>query len=164
MGLMIHSLGELPENVERGFYVYLLDYGWDEPLGEALFRNFDRMAEIASHHDAIVLRGTVGAHFTDEVLSHHHVNGQPSNEMLPAILITTRNPHEFHNRQINDCPDISLQHRMLLIPLRKSCKSANDVIELIDKVFTDIKEKKELVDFKVAYEQNKVRTVLSWMH
>jgi len=30
MGLTIHSLNELPQGVERGFYVYLLDYGWHD--------------------------------------------------------------------------------------------------------------------------------------
>ena len=45
IGLMIHSLGELPANVERGYFIYLLDYGWDEPLGEALLKNFDRMGK-----------------------------------------------------------------------------------------------------------------------
>ena len=34
MGLMIHSLGEIPADVQRGYYVYLLDYGWDEPLAK----------------------------------------------------------------------------------------------------------------------------------
>jgi len=35
MGLHIHSLGQLPATVERAYYVYLLDYGWHEPLGAA---------------------------------------------------------------------------------------------------------------------------------
>ena len=32
MGLMVHSLEEIPRNVERNYYIYLLDYGWDEPI------------------------------------------------------------------------------------------------------------------------------------
>jgi len=80
MGLMIHSLGELPATVERGYYVYLLDYGWDEPLGDILARNFEKMAERASRQNAVVLRGVVGSHFSDEVLSWHQVNGQPGEE------------------------------------------------------------------------------------
>lgn len=150
MGLMIHSLGELPADAERGYYVYLLDYGWDEPLGEVLHRNFSKMADLASTNDAVVLKGTVGSHFEDEVLSWHHVNGQPSDDLLPAILITTRHPREFRDydkkarKQAND--------RLLLIPLRKACKSSSDVTNLIEKIFIDIKEKKTLSDFKVAKE------------
>ncbi|MCF7792074.1 MAG: hypothetical protein K9L78_00645 [Victivallales bacterium] len=56
------------------------------------------MAEKVSIQNAVVLRGTVGVHFSDEVLSWLHVKGQPGEEILPAILITTRNPHEFHER------------------------------------------------------------------
>lgn len=48
MGLMIHSLGELPLNAKRDYYVYLLDYGWHEPLGQALLSSFDTMAAEAS--------------------------------------------------------------------------------------------------------------------
>ena len=38
MGLYVHSLGEIPTGAERAYYVYLLDYGWEEclamPFGE----------------------------------------------------------------------------------------------------------------------------------
>ena len=157
MGLMIHSLGELPANVERDYYVYLLDYGWDEPLGKVLNRNFGKMAEKASRHNAVVLRGVAGVHFSDEVLSWHQVNGQPGEEILPAILITTRNPHEFHERCFCDIPNSKVEDRMLLIPLRKSCKTTSDVVNMIDKLFRDIEEKKELTDFEIANKLKKGR-------
>jgi hypothetical protein len=34
MGLYIHSLSRLPSGLERDYYVYVLDYGWEEPLGD----------------------------------------------------------------------------------------------------------------------------------
>lgn len=151
MGLMVHSLGELPLNVKRGYYVYLLDYGWDEPLGEALHRNFEKMAAKASTNDAVVIRGTVGHHFEDEVLSWHSVDGQPGEKILPAILITTRHPDEF--RKFGKAwreERILHADRMLLIPLREACESAGDVADLIEKIFRDIKDKKALADFEVA--------------
>ena len=76
MGLKIHSISKLPEEVIRGYYVYLLDYGWEEPLGRALRDNFDKMAGLASHNDAAVLLGLNGSEFNDEVLSWHGVNGK----------------------------------------------------------------------------------------
>jgi hypothetical protein len=148
MGLMIHSLTETPSNVEREYYIYLLDYGWDEPLAEAMYKNFGRMAEIASKNEAVVIRG-VGEHFVDEVFSWHHVNGQPSDNILPAILITTRNPHAF--RDIND-HKISAKLPMILIPLRTVCKTTTEVIELIDRIFVDIREGRELSNFEIAQE------------
>ncbi len=150
MGLMIHSLGEVPAGAVRGYYIYLLDYGWHEPLGDVLHHNFDRMADMASRNDAVVVRGVVGAHFSDEVLSWHQVDGQPGEEMLPAILITTRNPHEFREKNSGEKSNAANQHRMLLIPLRKACESTIDVAKLIDKIFRDIREKKELSNFEVA--------------
>lgn len=150
MGLMIHSLGELPVDAARSYYVYLLDYGWHEPLGEVLYHNFERMADMASRHNAVVLRGVVGAHFTDEVFSWHQINGLPGDEILPAILITTRNPHEFRERQPSEGFVARSQDRLLLIPLRKACESTTDVAKLIDKIFRDIREKRELSDFEIA--------------
>ena len=97
MGLRIHSLGELPIEAIRGYYVYLLDYGWHEPLGKALKDNFDKMSEMASKNDAVVMQGTDGCEFEDEVLSCHQINGLPSEEILPAILITNTHPRQFQS-------------------------------------------------------------------
>ncbi len=33
MGLRVHSLGEIPTGAARAHYVYSLDYGWEEALG-----------------------------------------------------------------------------------------------------------------------------------
>lgn len=41
MGLMVHSLEGIPEGHHRDYYIYLLDYGWNEPLGDALKKNFN---------------------------------------------------------------------------------------------------------------------------
>jgi len=152
MGLTIHSLGELPTNVARGFYVYLLDYGWHEPLAETLWQNFEKMADLASRNDAAVFRGT-GVHFSDEVLSWHHINGQDAQDILPAILITTRHPRTFYDANLtkNDTYKITAD-KLLLIPLRKACKSSTDVATLIGNIFRDIKQKRGLSDFEVAQE------------
>jgi len=151
MGLHIHSLGELPANAERAYYVYLLDYGWHEPLGEALRNNFIEMARLASEHDAVVLQGTVGSHFEDEVLSWHHINNEPADEILPAILITTRHPQQFQEAPLGRRmrPNLS-DYPLVLIPLRSACQTTNDVVELVRKVFRDIAEKKLLSDFEIA--------------
>jgi len=57
MGLYVHSLAEIPTGAERSYYLYLLDYGWEEPLGEAVRANLPRMAELASRSDAVVIHG-----------------------------------------------------------------------------------------------------------
>jgi hypothetical protein len=48
MGLYVHSLGEIPAGTERAHYVYLLDYGWEESLGNAVRANLPKMADLAS--------------------------------------------------------------------------------------------------------------------
>src|ERR1039457_3514542 len=75
MGLYVHSIGELPTEAYRSYYVYLLDYGWDETFGEAVRSNLPRMADAASRSDAVVIHGPRGMHFEDEVLSWHDING-----------------------------------------------------------------------------------------
>ncbi len=157
MGLMIHSLGELPATVERDYYIYLLDYGWHEPLAEAISQNFSKMADMASRNNAVVMRGVVGCHFADEVLSWHHLDGQPADDLLPAVLITTRHPQDFHLRPPVEDAQGQPDDRMLIIPLRSACKTTSEVVELIDKLFRDIRDRKTLGDFNVAKELKKGR-------
>ncbi len=152
MGLMVHSLGELPLEAKRAYYVYLLDYGWHEPLAEAVYKNFDKMSDLASRRKAVVIRGIVGSHFADEVLSWHHVNGQPSEEIHPAILITTIHPQHFKMMDGEFTPS---SDELLLIPLKKTCKNSLEVVSLIEKLFKDIADKKGIQDFEVAKELKK---------
>lgn len=150
MGLYVHSLGEVPTGAERAYYVYLLDYGWEESLGNAVRANLPRMADLASRSNAVVVHGPRGVHFEDEVLSWHHVNGQNAKSILPAILITPRHPSTF--RESFDMPRSKKESKdaLLLIPLRKVCKSAEDVVDLIQRVFEDINDKKPLSKFRAA--------------
>jgi len=148
MGLYVHSLGELPLGAERGYYVYLLDYGWDEPLGEVLWKNLPRMADRASRSDAVVIHGPRGEHFEDEVLSWHHINGEPAEEILPALLVTTRHPSTIR-QSYGPTSGLSVpQDAMLLISLKKRCRTARDVTDLIQQVFADIAAQKSLLDFR----------------
>ncbi len=39
---------------------------------------------------------------------------------------------------------------LLLIPIKKVCKTPSDVVNLIEKVFRDIRDKKALTEFEVA--------------
>ncbi len=168
MGLKVHSLGRIPTEIDRGYFVYLLDYGWDEPLSRGLRSNFDMMASLASRNNAIVIAGFDGEEFTNEVFSWHQVDGQPGDEILPAILITTCHPHDFAaqnefpggRRRDPDSakPSTSkrgaavFNDRLVLIPLRGLCKTETDVTSVIEKIFRDIRDKKALPDFEV-YQQ-----------
>jgi hypothetical protein len=67
--LYVHSIGEIPAEAFRSYYVYLLDYGWDEAFGDAVRRNLPKMADAASRSEAVVIHGPRGMHFEDEVLS-----------------------------------------------------------------------------------------------
>jgi hypothetical protein len=103
-----------------------------------LLSNFETMASEASRNDAAVIRGVVGSHFEDEVLSWH-------------ILITTRHPDDFRQHGRNWRNERTLHaDRLLLIPLKEACKSTTDVADLIAKIFRGIKTKQALGDFEVA--------------
>lgn len=151
MGLYVQSLDHLPADAHRNYYVYLLDYGWPEPLGEALASNFQRMAEIAEKNNAVVIHSHNRVHFADQVLSWHHVNGEEASQVLPAILITNRNPHLFRESHLEDGsgivePDLKL----ILIPLQKFCSNTAEVTALIGRLFEDIKAGKALTEFRVG--------------
>lgn len=165
MGLYVHSLSRLPLGLEREYYLYVLDYGWDEPLGGALHANFRRMADLAARNDAVVIAGTEPRAFADEILSlhvddpqfsFHSVNGERGEEILPALLITTIHPMKFKeaNRDYrpSDARPGVADDKLILIPLKGVCKNSTEVVELIERIFRDIAAKKPLAEFAVAKE------------
>ena len=151
MGLWIQSLENIPIEAERDYFIYLLDYGWNEPLGEALMKNYEKMASIAAENKAVVIRGTHRVHFEDEVLSWHNINGENAEEILPAILITNRHPRKFkESYNASRSGRVENDLKLILIPLKKFCKSTTEVVGLIEKVFNDVKNNKDLDDFRVG--------------
>lgn len=157
MGLYVQSLENIPEvRVHKDYFIYLLDYGWDEPLGKALTDNYEKMANLAAENKAVVIRGTHRVHFEDEVLSWHNINGENAEELLPAILITNRHPKRFKESfEYHNGGQIEDELKMIVIPLKKICKTTTDVVDLIGKIFTDIKQGKDLNDFKIKKELKK---------
>jgi hypothetical protein len=130
--------------------VYLLDYVWEESLGNAVRANLPKMADLASRSNAVVINGPRGVHFEDEVLSWHRVNGQDAKDILPAILVTTRHPSTFRESFEMKRSKKETSDALLLIPLRRAWKSAEDVVELIQRVFEEIKDKMQLSKFRAA--------------
>lgn len=156
MGLHVHNLGNLPDTIDgRDYYIYVLDYGWKEPLTDALVSNFTNMARMASDSRAVVVAGINPVHFANEVFSWHNIDGEDGEEILPAILITTLTPSYFRESYSEFDNTNKLNDKLLLIPLKAACKTTNDVIGLIKSIFRDIKEKKRLSGFSVAKEINK---------
>lgn len=159
MGLHVQSLKilpeNLPENVHIDYFIYLLDYGWDEPLSETLKKKFNKMAKIAEANKAVVFAGN-DVHFEDEVFSWHSINGEEADELLPAILITNRLPARFKESYRPDKTlKIEEDLKLILIPLKTFCETTTDVVTLIDKLFREVKEQKDLNDFAIAREMKK---------
>ena len=160
---MVHSLQNIPESNNRDYLIYLLDYGWDEPISKALRDNFDKMVEIAAKNRAVVIKGTELAHFENEVFSWHHINNEKADELLPALLITNKHPKYFLENNDNSFGKRGLVRadedddmKLILIPLKGFCTTTTtEVVTLIQKVFSDIVDKKDLSDFQIAKEMKK---------
>ena len=124
MGLMIYSLDNIPAGAKRDYFIYLLDYGWTEPISEILNKNFEEMSKIAAENKAVVIKGTVASHFQNEVLSWHHINGEDAENLLPALLITNKHPQYFKESnssfQYKNIKDMGINEtedmKMILIP------------------------------------------------
>lgn len=159
MGLMVHSLEGIPEEHHRNYFIYLLDYGWQEPLSEVMMKNFGKMATLASEQKnaVVIMKADVGVHFSDEVLSWHSINGEDAdrNDLLPAILVTNRHPAAFRDRNLNEQNDVESDLKMILFPLKKHCTDTSDVISLIQLIFKKIKSEEDLDNFEVTQEKKK---------
>ncbi len=162
MGLHVLSLENIPETANRDYFIYLLDYGWDEPIGNALRDNFDEMARKSAPNRAVIIRGTDIGHFDDEVFSWHKINGCAADDVLPALLITNKHPRYFRENYCALESDKGLYQeskykdmKLILIPFKKFCKDTTEVVTLIQKIFKDVADKKDLHDFKICKEMKK---------
>lgn len=151
MGLHVHNLGNLPNTLDgRDYFVYVLDYGWKEPLTNALRENFTSMARMAAQSRSVVVAGIEPIHFANQVFSFHGINGEEGEKVLPAILITTLVPSYFRDNNDEIRRSGKIKDKLLLIPLRTACKTTDDVIDLIKSIFADMKSKKKLSGFRIA--------------
>ncbi|WP_249032585.1 hypothetical protein [Tenebrionicola larvae] len=161
MGLHVHSLNNIPKTANRDYFIYLLEYGWKEPLAQALNDNFNKMANIAAQTRAVVIKGTELGHFENEVFSWHGINNERG-EILPALLITNTHPSYFMENNHGYRRERGLYRetkngelKLILIPIKKFCTTTPEVISLIEKVFSDIESGRDLSDFKIAKETQK---------
>lgn len=155
MGLYVNSVSELPLSESRSYYLYVLDYyNWDEPISNTLKTNSERIAKICAAYDAVMVKGLPDSHFDSEVLSWVKINGQGPSTVLPALLITTIHPKYFVDSN-NAKPPHEISDSLILLKIRDICKSPGDVIVLLEKMFSDIKERKSIKDFTIARELRK---------
>jgi len=154
MGLKINTLAGIPDEVHKSYYIYILDYyNWDEPIGNTLRDNFDRLAEFASDNDSVVIQGIKESHFYSELMSWESINGIDPKELLPALMITTIHPKYFlerNNKQTKNEP--IPEDKLIFIKISEVCKNPIDVVKLLEKIFTDIREKKVIENFQVKKE------------
>ena len=150
MGLKIHTLAEIPDNVSKSYYLYILDYhNWNEPIGNTLRENFDKIAEFAAKNDSVVIQGISGSLIYTELMSWKSVNGIDPLELLPALMITTLHPKYF----LNDKTKAEIpKDKFIFLEIKKICQHPQDVITLLEKIFRDIREKKAIQDFRVKKE------------
>ncbi len=154
MGLKISTIAAIPENIERSYYLYILDYyNWDEPISKTLRDSFDKISKFAAENDSVVIQGISESHFYSELMSWEAVNGIDPKQLLPAFMITIIHPKYFldgNDRQLTSSKIPT--DKLVFIEIGKVCKTPQDVIKLIEKVFQDIKDKKEIKDFKIKKE------------
>ncbi|AKH21832.1 hypothetical protein [Sedimenticola thiotaurini] len=152
MGLHVNSISDLPLPEERDYYLYVLDYyNWEEPISDTLVANLPKIESLCAKHNSVMVRGLPDSHFYSEVLNWIKINGQGPNTILPALMITTIHPKYFIEANENK-PEPEISDALIFLKIREVCKQPSDVINLIEKIFTDISEKKEIQNFTVAKE------------
>lgn len=157
MGLKVTTLARLPEETGRAFFVYFLDYGWDDELTRAMYANFNALASVASENRGLFIAGLNRTEFANEVLSWHRVNSDSADELLPAIMVTDVEPrtlagsNEFDFGSIRNHPRsrAAWPARFLLIPLREVCMTTADVTALLQVLAVDLRSGRSLSGFEI---------------
>ena len=116
----------------------------------------------AANSRSVVIKGTELNHFENEVFFWHHINNEQGEEILPAILITNAHPSYFFESSLGYRQRRGLYReseggdiKLILIPLKRFCKTTTEVVSLIEKLFLDIEAGRDLSEFKIAKEVNK---------
>lgn len=152
MGLHVSAISDLPLSEERDYYLYVLDYyNWEEPISETLTANLPKIESLCAKHHSVMVRGLPDSHFYSEVLNWVKINGQGPNTILPALMITTVHPKYFIEANEKEV-ESEITDSIIFIKIREVCKQPSDVIDLIEKIFADIEQKKEIANFTVARE------------
>lgn len=163
MALIVHSLENIPLSARRDYFIYLLDYGWHEPITQALRANYDEMVRRAAKSSAVVIKGTELGHFEDEVFSWHHINRENAEELLPALLITNAHPSHFLKGEMifpgkHNILRVGAEYdsmKLVLIPFKRFCSTTADVVTIVGKLFDDIADGKDLAHFRIVREMKK---------
>lgn len=152
MGLYINSVSDLPLTEERSYYLYVLDYyNWDEPVSNTLKANIEKIASLCALNDAVMVKGLPDSHFYSEILSWVKINGQDPSLILPALMITTVHPKyfiTFNNTKVTH----DFSDSLIFLKIRDICKTPSEVINLIEKIFSDIRLHKKIKDFTIVKE------------
>lgn len=160
---MVYSLDNVPIGARRNYFIYLLENGWKGPINKVLKKNYDRMVSSAANNKAVVIKGTAAEHFQNEVFSWHNINGDVSDGLLPALLITNKHPKYFKESgkaffyKPNETIKVQ-EHagmKMILIPFQKAYSNESEVIRIVESVFESISQGKDLKDFTIIQKQKK---------
>lgn len=65
-------------------------------------------------------------------------------------MISTLTPAYFHENNHDRRRADEIDDKLLLIPLKAVCETTDDIIRLINSIFNDIKQKKELTGFDIV--------------
>ena len=150
MGVKVTSIAQIPSDLDIAYYIYLLVSRFPYPSSRALERAFDIMAREAGTGDFVALQGTTHE-FGGEVMNAYSVDGIPVDEILPAVLITSVNPHQFEQvRSIDTTGPFQPGERVVLISLRDENITEGYVFKLLEGIIADIRAGKELRNFSCA--------------
>ena len=147
MGVKITSLTQIPSDLDLSYYVYLLTSGYPYGVERGLRRSFEIFAREAGEGDFVAFEGLVGE-FGGEVMNAYSIDGIDVDEILPALLISTVNPHQFKAvHSIDKSGPFQENERVILVSLRQLCSKEDDVYDLVRSIIQDMREGKELSNF-----------------
>ncbi|SHE93507.1 hypothetical protein SAMN04487965_0982 [Microbulbifer donghaiensis] len=152
MGLHVNAISDFPMSEERDYYLYVLDYyNWDEPISNTLMANLPKIATLCAQNNAVMVQGLPDSHFYSEVLSWVKINGQDPSMILPALMITTVHPRYFIEANCGEAKS-EITDSLIFLNIREICKQPDDVVNLIQNIFIDIKEKNTIENFAITKE------------
>lgn len=143
--------------MDKDWFIYLLEYGDKDPFTQALRACFDEMADWASQGNSVVIKGTNPVHFNDEVLSWHNIGGLRGEDILPAIMVSTINPHVFNEYEDRTPVKYKPSDKLIIISLRDLATNGDQVYSSVKKIMSELKSAENLTGLSIIKTENSFR-------
>jgi hypothetical protein len=158
VGFVATDITTVPSNDNYRWYIFILEHGWADKIGDEVANNFMKFAEKVGPN-ALVVRGTDPLSFYSQVFENYILLSNTKSEkiVLPAILVADISPEKILETEEN-----IERAKILVFSLSRVAQSQGGVVEFLIKLADTIREEGALDNFENSNDE-KLEGAWGWV-